>query len=156
VPINRTRKALLALVAVLQFLGSACSDAVIPDAALIGTWTVAQESFELLPVQVRANAVTLTLHSDGTFEGNVLAEMVSNEPEGRNRAIHCSGEWRRDNTLGDQRIGLRVLEVRGPHSLRLPFRTDLWLTTSRDGTRLHYYRGDPDERVMFVFAKVAA
>jgi hypothetical protein len=136
-------------------LCNACTEAIVPQAELVGTWTVASESRELLSRKVRTGSIALTLRNDGTFEAvDVPGDLLGEGREWQDRFVDGAGNWFRDEAFGDQRIGLKFQTVAQPYNFKLPFQAVLWASTTRQGPRLYYYRGDPDERVMVVFEKV--
>lgn len=137
-------------------LHGACADRVVPQSELVGTWSVANDSRELLASQLRSRSIGLILRHDGTFEAlDVPGDLLLQGREWEGQPISGSGTWSPDRTFGDQRIALSFQALSRPDVIRLPFRAALWASRTKYGPQLYYYRGDPDERFTIAFEKVA-
>jgi hypothetical protein len=145
----------LAFVVVVVVPGGACSERLVPDSMLVGTWTVSSESRELLPADAGSRSIALTLRDDGTLSATDLpGELVVEENSRRDRYLSGAGKWFREDQYDDQRIALVLEAIDQPHKVRLPYQAVMWATATSGRPRLYYYRGDPDQRIIVWFDKV--
>lgn len=120
--------------------------------ALVGTWTVAEDSRQLLAGPLRTLALELTLRRDGTFAAvDAPGELVYTDSPARDKPLSGTGKWAMDETLGDHRISLSFLTVSGENNVRLPFHVDLLTSGTTMNPQLYFYRGDPDDRMIIAF-----
>lgn len=125
----------------------------VSESELIGTWTLTDESRQLLPEQSETSLASLRLATDGYF----TARELPGELVGRDDLVTGTGEWSlaeasssTGNTLtvwwrGGQTLRLRFSTFSGHDDGNVSFGTQMYAYSVRGRPRLFYYSGDPDE-----------
>ena len=131
------------------FAAAACNHSSPTGRDLAATWTIAEESWSLLSSEYRAEKVSLSLRSDGTFDAvDLPGELLYIEKPARDSVVSGSGRWE----LKREELTLDFTETN--HAPRSTYRTSMLVEGDQQNPLLYYYSGDPDEgrRIYFVRA----
>jgi hypothetical protein len=143
------RLLLRTLVVLLALSLFSCGERAVSRNELVGTWKIDVDSRERLPRQLQLDTSALILKGDGTFEARELPGQLWGH---ENCLITGSGHWaigKRDHRA----LTLALVRVTACDNLPVPSGTDLFAAATRQGVKLRYFIGDPDDWKTIEFVK---
>ena len=127
----------------LLFSGSlGCSN--VNPSDLAGTWTIDDESRRYLPPEVQKASSKVVLDANGTFVASDMPGMFLVHP-GLVRVESGRGVWKLVSTNGAQQIQLNFHEISDQKETKVPYGTQINVSSGILATTLFYFLGGPDE-----------
>lgn len=147
-------------IAILALAAMSCTPASSSD--LIGTWTISDDSRELLARPPGADSsARMVLREEGTVDYHD----IPGELFGREGTVTGRGEWSMDEGRpgiggvlellweGRQTVNLTLSDVSEGDPSNIPFRTGMRVGGGEGGRSLYFFIGDPDSGKRVVFSQ---
>jgi hypothetical protein len=136
----------LALISgLICFAALGCGRADFSSIEFVGTWTLTDDSRELLTAQIRNARSTLILNADGRFEASDLpGTMLSFEEEEGGLLVSGSGVWSLNLRNNRQEIQLEFRSFSAGQLGGTPYGTHLIVSSNESKPMLYFFAGDPD------------
>jgi hypothetical protein len=143
----------LLLCALLGVFASGCQRKWVKPEEIPGTWTISEDSRQLLEPPFQKAAGTLVFRPDKTFGATEVPEDIFYGSSDKPRLITGTGTWGLTYLDSKQTIYLALKTAEPPPPIRLPGESFLLYAERKDSmVTLYYFIGDPDvdHKVIFV------